>query len=365
MNEITIRIPQSDLDDLHARLDRTRWPASVTDDWSRGTPVAHARELASYWRDGFDWRAQEARLNELAHFTTTIDGQKIHFAHERSSNPDAMPLMLLHGWPSSFVEFLDVIPLLRNDFHLVVPSLPGFAFSSPLASPGWTPKRMAQALTKLMAELGYERYGVQGGDTGAFVAPEMGKLAPDSVIGIHLNAILSFPSGDEPAILSEDEQSRWDALEASNDGYFHIQSKSPATLAFGLSDSPAGQLAWIAESFHRWAGSPIDRDRFLTNVSLYWFTGTAGSAAMVYYEHVNDWSYSERGTVPTGVLLAATNEYAIRPYAERDHNIVHWSQKDVGGHFFALEQPHEFASDINAFFGSGCARAAARPSTPA
>ncbi len=239
MEEMTIQIPQPALDDLHARLDRTRWPAEVTGDWSRGTPVAHARELAAYWRTGFDWRAQEAALNTLSHFTTTIDGQKIHFVHERSARPDAQPLMLLHGWPGSFVEFLDVIPLLREDFHLVIPSLPGFGFSAALASPGWTATRMAAAMVALMGELGYELFGVQGGDTGAFVAPEMGRLAPDRIVGIHLNAMLTFP-GDEPAQLSEADQARWAELEASNDGYFQIQSKSPATLAFGLNDSPAG-----------------------------------------------------------------------------------------------------------------------------
>ncbi|GLW11685.1 microsomal epoxide hydrolase [Microtetraspora sp. NBRC 13810] len=352
-----IDVPQAELDDLRDRLGRTRWPAELPDaDWSRGTPVAHARELAEYWRTGFDWRAQERRLNELPQFTTVLGGQTIHFAHIRSDAPEALPLLLLHGWPGSFVEFLDVVEPLRKEFHLVIPSLPGFAFSAPLAGAGWTAARMAEALVELMAVLGYERYGVQGGDTGAFVAPEMGRLAPERVVGVHLNGILSFPAGDEEedARLSETERQRSAEMEEATAGYVPIQSRSPQTLAFGLTDSPAGQLAWIAEIFHRWAGTPVDRDRFLTNVTLYWLTGTAGSSAQIYYEQVNDpmaWVPKPRGTVPTGVLLAGSHEYGIRPYAERDHNIVHWSQKDDGGHFFAMEKPDAFAEDVREFFG--------------
>jgi pimeloyl-ACP methyl ester carboxylesterase len=353
-----INVAQAELDALRDRLAQTRWPAELPGvGWSRGTPVAYARELAEYWLTGFDWRAQERRLNELPQFTTVIDGQTIHFAHIRSADPGALPLLLLHGWPGSFVEFLDVIEPLTKEFHLVIPSLPGFAFSSPLAAPGWTAARMAGAFVELMAVLGYERYGVQGGDTGAFVAPEMGRLAPERVVGIHLNGVLSFPAGieEEDARLSETERRRWVDLEEATAGYVPIQARSPQTLAFGLTDSPAGQLAWIAEIFHRWAGAPVDRDRFLTNVSIYWLTGTAGSSAQIYYEQLNDpmaWVPKPRGTVPTGVLLAGSHEYAIRPYAERDHTIVHWSQKDESGHFFAMEEPEVFAEDVRRFFGS-------------
>lgn len=351
-----IDVAQAELDALRDRLAQTRWPGELPGvGWSRGTPVAYARELAEHWLTGFDWRAQERRLNELPQFTTVLDGQTIHFAHVLSDNPGALPLLLLHGWPGSFVEFLDVIEPLSKEFHLVIPSLPGFAFSTPLAEPGWTAARMAGAFVDLMAVLGYERYGVQGGDTGAFVAPEMGHLAPGRVVGIHLNGVLSFPAGveGEDTQLSEAERQRSAELEEATAGYVPIQSRSPQTLAFGLTDSPVGQLAWIAEIFHRWAGTSIDRDRFLTNVSIYWLTGTAGSSAQIYYEQVNDpmaWVPKPRGTVPTGVLLAGSHEYGIRPYAERDHNIVHWSQKDDGGHFFAMEEPEVFAEDVRRFF---------------
>lgn len=353
-----VDIPQADLDDLWARLARTRWPAELPGaGWNRGTPVAHARELAEHWLTGFDWRAQERRLNELPQFTTVIDGQTIHFAHVRSDDQDALPLLLLHGWPGTFADFLDVVEPLRKDFHLVIPSLPGFAFSAPLGEPGWTAGRMAGAFVALMATLGYERYGVHGGDTGAFVAPEMGHLAPERITGIHLNGILSFPAGDdeEDARLSEVERQRAAELEEATAGYVPVQSRSPQTLAYGLTDSPAGQLAWIAEMFHRWAAAPVDRDRFLTTVSVYWLTGTAGSSAQIYYEQMNDpmaWVPKPRGTVPTGVLLAGSHEYGIRPYAERDHTIVHWSQMDTGGHFFAMEEPVAFAEDVRRFFKS-------------
>ncbi|MFG3439033.1 epoxide hydrolase family protein [Nonomuraea sp. NPDC047897] len=353
-----IDVPQSELDDLRARLAATRWPAELPGvGWSRGTPVAHVKELADHWGSDFDWRAQERRLNELPQFTTVIDGQRIHFAHIRSTDPDALPLMLLHGWPGSFLEFLDVVEPLRKDFHLVIPSIPGFAFSAPLAEPGWTAARIAGAFVRLMALLGYERYGVQGGDTGAFVAPEMGHLDAGRVVGIHLNAILSFPAGDEEedARLSDVERQRIQELDEATAGYVAIQSRSPQTLAYGLTDSPAGLLAWISEIFHRWAGGPVDRDRFLANVTLYWLTGTAGSSAQVYYEQSHDpaaWVPKPRGTVPTGVLLAASHEYGVRPYAEREHAIVHWSQQQTGGHFFALEEPTLFAEDLRTFFHS-------------
>jgi pimeloyl-ACP methyl ester carboxylesterase len=351
-----IDVAEGELDELRRRLAATRWPDEPSGvGWSRGAPVAYVRKLADYWRTGFDWRAQERRLDELPQFTTVLDGQRIHFAHVRSAAADAFPLMLLHGWPGSFVEFLDVVEPLSKDFHLVIPSIPGFAFSAPLAEPGWTAARVAGALVRLMELLGYERYGVQGGDTGAFVAPEMGRLDAGRIAGIHLNAILSFPAGDEEedARLTETERERLAGLDEATAGYVAIQSRSPQTLAYGLTDSPAAQLAWIAEIFHRWAGGPIDRDRFLTNVTLYWLTGTAGSSAQIYYEQTNDpasWAPRPPGTVPTAVLLAGSHEYGVRPYAEREHAIVRWCEKGTGGHFFALEEPALFAEDVREFF---------------
>jgi pimeloyl-ACP methyl ester carboxylesterase len=373
LHPFRIEVPQADLDDLHDRLARTRWPAELPGvGWSRGVPVGYLKELAEYWRTGYDWWTHEARLNGLPQFTTTIDGQTIHFLHVRSREPNATPLMLIHGWPDSIVEFLDVIgPLCdpvahggdaADAFHLVIPSLPGFGFSVPLREPGWTNNRVATAFAELMARLGYERYGVQGGDVGAFIAPKIARYDGERVIGVHVNALLTFPAGDPNELegLTAAEQQRWKSFEEANDGYFQVQSKRPQTLAYALHDSPVGQLAWIVEKFEEWTdsgpGDPeaaVDRDHILTNVSLYWFTGTAGSSANHYYEAVNDplaWIPTRRGTVPTGVLVARAHEFAIRRFAERDHNIVHWSELDRGGHFLAAEQPELFVGDVRAFF---------------
>ena len=371
-----IDIPQADLDYLHERLSRTRWPDELPGvGWSRGVPLGYLKELAEYWRTTYDWREHEAKLNEHPQFTTTIDGQNVHFVHVRSPEPDATPLMLIHGWPGSIVEFLDVIGPLSDPrahggdpadaFHLVIPSIPGHGFSEPLNEPGWTHSRIAEAFTELMARLGYERYGVQGGDAGAFIAPEMGRLNPDHVLGIHVNALVTFPSGDpaEMADLTEAEQERLRRLQHFRDemmGYAHIQGTRPQTLAYGLTDSPAGQLAWIVEKFKEWTDSAaelpedaVDRDHMLTDVSVYWFTGTAGSSANLYYESAHDpsaWAPKERGTVPTGVAVSTTADVAIRRLAERDHNVVHWSEFDRGGHFAAMEVPDFLIDDVRAFF---------------
>jgi epoxide hydrolase len=371
-----IDIPQQDLDDLRTRLAMTRWPGQLPGTgWERGVPLDYLKELAEYWRTGYDWRAHEARLNELPHFTTTIDDQNIHFLHIRSSDDSALPLMLIHGWPCSFVEFLDVIEPLSRDFHLVIPSLPGSGFSVPLSDAGWNVARVAGALTRLMTMLGYDRYGVQGGDTGAFVAPEMGKQEPEHVVGIHINAALTFPAGEEGEMeqLTEEERRRWAAMESFNDGYLQTQSKRPQTIGYALHDSPVAQLAWIMEKFKELTepvdGLPedsLDRDLMLTDVTLYWLTGTGWSSAHSYYENMSAGGWSEdeagewdsgssegwlaRGTVPTGVLVSKACDVTIRSWAERDHNIVHWAEYDKGGHFFAAEQPALFAEDVTAFF---------------
>lgn len=368
-----IEVSQPQIDDLKERLARTRWLANVPDTgWERGVPLSYLRELAEYWQHQYDWRAHEEQLNRFPQFITEIDGQNIHFIHVKSPEPEAAPLMLIHGWPGSFVEFADTIGPLTDPrahgreaseaFHLVIPSIPGFGFSVPLTEPGWTSGKMAKAFVKLMERLGYDRYGVQGGDTGAFIAPEMGQLAPERLIGIHLNALMTFPSGEEQEMvgLTEEEQARLTRLETFNDGYMQIQSKSPNTLAYGLHDSPVGQLAWIMEIFKQWTHPAetlpevtIERDRLLTNVSLYWFTGTAGSSAQVYYESMHDesgWVPQARGTVPTGVLVSRSHDTAIRRLAERDHHIVHWTESSQGGHFLAMEQPELFADDVRQFF---------------
>jgi len=378
IEEFHIDIPQADVDDLARRLGETRWPATLPGAaWERGVPVGYLRELAAYWRDGFDWRAQEGRLNSHPQYTTQIDGQRIHFLHVRSPEPDATPLLLIHGWPGSVVEFLNVIGPLSDPrshggdpaqaFDLVIPSLPGFGFSGPVAGPGWGSRRIAAAFATLMRRLGYERYGAQGGDFGAFVAPDLGRVDPEHVIGVHVNAatvgFIPFEDIPEPelAMLTPAEQRRVPLLQrfrSEGSGYFQIQATRPQTLSYGLTDSPAGQLAWIVEKFKEWTSSAhelpeeaIARDDILADVSLYWFTKTAGSSANLYYEtmHGSDWPSPSQ--VPTGVAVFA-QDVAIRRYAEQANKIVHWSDFDTGGHFAALETPDLLVSDVRAFFAS-------------
>lgn len=372
-----IEIPQADLDDLHDRLARTRWPDELPGgDWVRGVPVPYLRELAEYWQTGYDWRARESRLNELPQFTTEIDGQRVHFLHVRSPEPNALPVIVTHGWPGSFVEFLDVVGPLTDPrahggdpadaFDLVIPSLPGVAFSRPVRESGWNSDRTARAWAELMRRLGHERYGAQGGDWGAFVAPALGRADAEHVVGVHVNAATYgfIPFGpvdpDELATMTDVERARVDRLTnylADMSGYFYIQASRPQTLSYGLTDSPVGQLAWIVEKFKEWTHpaselpeAAVDRDHVLTNVMLYWLTATAGSSANLYYEnmHVASWG-EEPGTTPTGVAVFA-EDVAIRRYSEGGNNIVHWSDFDRGGHFAAMEAPDLFVGDIRAFF---------------
>jgi epoxide hydrolase len=372
-----IDIPQADLDDLRQRLARTRWPDELPGiGWSRGVPVDYLKQLAGYWRDGYDWRKHEARLNELPQFTTTIDGQNIHFLHVRSPEPEALPLILTHGWPGSVVEFLDVIGPLADPrahggdpgdaFHLVIPSLPGYGLSGPTREPGWTTDRIAVAWAELMARLGYRRYGAQGGDWGAFVSPELGRIDPEHVVGVHVNAatIGFIPFGgvdpEELATFTDAEKARVERLNrfmSDQYGYFQIQATRPQTLAYGLTDSPVGQLAWIVEKFKEWTDAAaelptdaVDRDHLLTNVMLYWLTGTAGSSAGTYYENMHAGSWGKPpSTTPTGVAVFA-EDVAIRRYAEGGNNIVHWTDFDRGGHFAAMEAPDLLVGDVRAFF---------------
>ena len=372
-----IDVPQADLDDLRDRLRRTRWPDELPGvGWSRGVPLGYLKELAGYWADGYDWRKQEARLNELPQFTTTIDGANVHFLHVRSPQPHALPLLLTHGWPGSIVEFLDVIGPLTDPrahggdpadaFHLVIPSIPGYGLSGPTREPGWTTGRVARAWAELMARLGYQRYGAQGGDWGAFVSPELGRVDPDRVIGVHVNAAtLGFiPFGpvdpDELATFTDAEKQRLERLNTSTagpgNGYFEVQATRPQTLAYALTDSPVGQLAWIVEKFKEWTHAAevpedaVDRDQLLTNVMLYWLTGTANSSARLYYENLHaGFAAPQPVTVPTGVAVFA-EDYAIRRYGERGHNIVQWTEFDRGGHFAAMEAPDLLVGDVRSFF---------------
>jgi pimeloyl-ACP methyl ester carboxylesterase len=369
-----IDIPQTDLDDLRERLARTRWGAQLPGaDWQRGVPVGYLRELAEYWAGTYDWRAHEAELNAHPQFVTDIDGQRLHFLHVTSPEPGALPLVVSHGWPGSVAEFLDVIGPLSNPrahggdpadaFHLVIPSLPGFAFSTPLSGPGWDSRRIATAYAELMHRLGYQRYGAQGGDFGAFVAPDLGRVDPEHVVGVHVNAAsMGFvPFGEVPeaerAGLTGAEQARLARMQAflsDGNGYFQIQATRPQTLAHGLVDSPVGQLAWNVEKFKEWSHGDlpedsIDRDRMLTNVMLYWLTGTAGSAATLYYESMHSGNWPTPSQVPTGVAVFA-EDFPIRRYAERGNTITHWSEFDRGGHFAAMEAPDLLCQDIRDFF---------------
>ena len=372
-----IDVPEANLADLRDRLVGTRWPDELPGvGWRYGVPLGYLRELAEYWRTSYDWRVYEAELNQFPQFTTEIDGANVHFLHVRSTEPRAMPLILTHGWPGSIVEFLDMIGPLTDPrahggsptdaFHLVIPSIPGYGFSGPTREAGWTMARVAKAWAQLMRRLGYERYGAQGGDWGAFVSPELGRIDPDHVIGVHVNAAtMGFvPFGpvapDELATFTATEKARLARLKkfmSDMNGYFQIQATRPQTLAYGLSDSPVGLLAWIVEKFKEWTDSSadlpedaVDRDRMLTNVMLYWLTGTAGSSARLYYENMHAESWGQQpGRTPTGVAVFA-EDIAIRRFAERGNNIVHWSDFDRGGHFAAMEVPDLLIGDVRDFF---------------
>lgn len=367
----TIQIPDADITDLKDRLTKARFPHAITDDWSRGQPLKLVKELTEQWRDAYDWRAHEAALNRHPHFMTEIEGQPIHFMHIKSPVPNALPLILSHGWPGSFVEFLDVIGPLTDPkahglddsiaFHLVIPSLPGFGFSSPMTATGWDSARTAQAWDTLMKGLGYERYGAHGGDAGALATRELGILAPDGLVGIHLLQIFAFPSGapDEMSKLTPFEMEGMGNLAnfEKYGGYQAIQSKRPGTLSFGLVDSPVGQLAWNAELWFGFEGAGVDhvdRERYLTTNAIYWFTGTSGSAANVYYEDTQTGAgYREiNNPTPTGVAVFPEDFRSVRSFAERANNIVHWTEMPRGGHFAASETPELLIEDIRTLFGS-------------
>jgi microsomal epoxide hydrolase len=361
VHPFTIDVPQADLDDLRDRLARTRWPDALPDvGWRYGVPLTYMKELAEYWRTSYDWRKHEAELNAHPQFTTTIDGANVHFIHVRSRDEAAIPLLMTHGWPGSIVEFLDVIEPLSESFHLVMPSIPGYGFSGPTNDTGWDHMRVARAFAELMARLGYERYGVQGGDWGAAISRDLAATCADHVVGAHLNMFQTRPPRDE-SDLTDEERGRIErgrAFQRDGWGYGWIQGTRPQTLAYGLTDSPAGQLAWIVEKFKEWTDSQdlpedaVDRDRLLTNISIYWFTKTAGSSARLYYETFHT---GGRGTdasrVPLGVAVFP-HEIAppIRRFADESEPIVHWSEFDRGGHFAAMEEPDLFVQDVRAFF---------------
>jgi len=368
-----IHVDDEVLDDLRRRLAHTRIPDEIEGTgWEYGIPLGYLRELLEYWRDSYDWRAQEAQLNDLEHFRTRIDGQAIHFVHARSASADALPLLLIHGWPGSIVEFLDVIPRLADPeahggraddaFHVVAPSLPGYGFSEPTRTRGWDPWRIARAFTELMGHLGYTRYGAQGGDWGAQVATRIGALDPTHCVGIHLNMAIADPPAERVELSDEDKADlgAMQRFQREESGYAIEQSTKPQTLGVALNDSPAGLLAWIIEKFRAWSdcdGHPervFARDRLITNVMLYWVSQTITSSARLYWElqHTRE-PAPERVEVPTGI--ARYPEEVIRfprPWVERRYNVTHWVDMPRGGHFAAMEQPELFVDDVRAFFRS-------------
>jgi epoxide hydrolase len=358
-------IPDADLEDLQERLARVRWPDELAGSgWDYGVPMEYVRELVEHWRSGFDWRAHEARLNAHPQFTTTIDGQTVHFLHVRSPENEALPLICTHGWPMTVFEYLDLIgPLTdprahegdpRDAFHVVIPSVPGVAFSGPTSEPGWDTRRVARAWVELMARLGYERYGAHGNDGGSMISPEVGRYDRERVVGVHVTQLFSFPSGDpaEFADMSEEDQAAMRFLEQFTAGgglaYNAYQSAQPQTLAYALQDSPAGWLAWVTQLFQRW----VDREYLLANASAYWLTNTIGSSIRRYHAD----AHAERGpaeptTAPTGVAIFAEDFQSVRRFADRDHqNIVSWNHYDRGSHFSPHDAPDLLLGDIRAFF---------------
>lgn len=378
-----IDISDSQLTDLGRRIAATRWPiTNCGASWDRGVPPHYLKELATYWQNEYDWRRAEQELNRYPQFTTEIDGVNVHFLHIRSDEPGARPLLLTHGWPSSVVEFLDVIGPLTDPrahggdpagaFHLVVPSLPGHGFSGPITGqPGWNISRVAGAWAELMSRLGYDSYITGGGDWGSIISLELGRIDPGHVAGAHASLVLTTPSGDpaEMAGLSELDRSRLDSTARFYNelsGYLRIQTTRPQTITYGLTDSPVGQLAWIAEKFRDWNSSVarpedlVSRDRLLTNVSIYWFTETAGSAAELYYEsaaYLQALFTPGRSAGPVHVPLAVA-AFAqaptppIRAFVERDFpTLAQWSEFDGAGHFGIFEKPADFVNDIRSFAG--------------
>ncbi|MGH3645785.1 MAG: epoxide hydrolase family protein [Micromonosporaceae bacterium] len=357
-----IDIPQADVDDLIDRLAKTRWPDELPGaGWSRGVPLEHLKELAGHWAGGYDWRAAEARLNAFPQFTTEIDGQRIHFLHVRSADPEALPLLLTHGYPSSVAEFTKLIGQLTGSFHVVVPSLPGFGFSTPVRETGWAMSRTARAWVELMRRLGYDRYGVHGGDIGGGVSGAVGGIDGEHVVGVHVvtdphtaAAVATFIPGMGDGLDAEDPTDkliidRMAEFSREEAGYLAIQNSKPQTIGYALNDSPVGQLAWIAEKYEEWTDLPIDRDQLLTIVSLYWFTGTGVSAARFLYEQAHSLDWGAPPTVPQGFAVFGADE-TVRKLVSPPEG-AHWTEYDHGRHFPAMECPEDLAADLRTFFG--------------
>jgi epoxide hydrolase len=366
-----VDISTADIADLRERLGRTRWPdPEPVDDWSQGIPLAYTQELCRYWQTEYDFAAAQGRLNSYPQFRTEIDGLDVHFLHVRSPQPDALPLVLTHGWPGSVVEFLDVIGPLTDPathgadpadaFHVVCPSLPGYGWSGKPAKVGWGVDHIAQAWIALMARLGYGRYGAQGGDWGSMVTSSIGRQDAGHVAGIHLNMPVAAPDPDTLGDLTPAEQQALDDLgrhRKVGTGYSKQQSTRPQTVGYGLADSPAGQCAWIVEKFHEWTdcnGHPenaVGRDALLDNVLVYWLTDTGASSARLYWESFTGLDMSEI-SVPMGASIFPREIIRIsrRWAAKRFSHIRYWNELERGGHFAALEQPEVFVAEVRSFF---------------
>ena len=363
----TVSIPQAEVDDLKRRLARTRWPAPETvGDWSQGVRVEHAKSLVEYWEREYDWRRFESELNAFPQFLTEIDGLDIHFIHVRSKNPNAMPLILTHGWPGSIVEFLKLIgPLtdpvafggdVEDSFDVVVPSLPGFGFSQQPTDTGWNVIRIAKAWAELMERLGYTHWAAQGGDWGSAVTTTLAALQPDGLLGIHLNSQYAFPA-QIPDTLSPEEQNAVDTLAFYNGdmgGANHLQGTKPETIGIALADSPAGQAAWIYDKFQSktdnngLAEDVLTADEILDAISLYWFTNSAASSARIYWENKNSSMAGPQLTLPVAVTVFPRDIPLLpRTWIEGKYtNLIHYGEADKGGHFAAFEQPEILVSEI-------------------
>ena len=366
----TIETSQDDIDDLRVRLARTRWPDEIPGtDWTYGTDLAYLQDLCRAWHE-FDWYSVVARFNQWPHILTTIDGQRVHAIHAPSPEPDALPLIITHGWPGSVAEFLDVIEPLRDPrshggdpadaFHIVAPSIPGYGWSGPTSTPGWDVRRVAETWKSLMARLGYDRYGAQGGDWGSMISAQLGVVDPEHVVGVHINMVLGLPD-DTP--LTDDEQAamaRTSAFIETGSAYQQIQGKNPQTLGYGLTDSPAGLAGWIVEKFHHWTHHPdgnletaVTRDQLLANLTVYWMTKTINSSVRLYFESQKSGRFPpfERLEVPTGCAVFP-GEIIQMPegWARNLYNVTHYERFDRGGHFAAMEEPDLFIGDVRKFF---------------
>jgi microsomal epoxide hydrolase len=370
-----IDVPEAVLVDLKDRLSRTRWPDQIPGtEWEYGTDVATLRDLCQYWHDEFDWRAAEARLNEWPQFETDVDDLHVHFVHARSPHPDAFPVVITHGWPGSVAEFQKILGPLTDPpahggdaadaFHVVAPSMPGYGFSGPTTRRGVDTRAIAEVNATLMARLGYDRYGAQGGDWGAGVSTQLGRHDADHVAGVHLNMVLARPPdpANPTAGVQPDEMellNRLDTFRREETGYQAIQGTKPQTLAYGLTDSPAGLAGWILEKFRTWSDcsgdvfSRFTRDELLTNITIYWVTGTINASTRLYRESLRGQGFAGAGRVevPTGAAIFPKELFTPpRVWADAAYNIVRWTPMPSGGHFAAMEEPELLVDDMRAFF---------------